>query len=559
MKTKFQISLLLLVALMFVLTIVSCKKGFLDETVYSNIGASNFWQNKEDALSGLYSTYTLSLSFGPRDCRPFFVLTDMTTDDMDDEYSNTEDERRQIQNFNFSPKNSYFNSAWVSLYKTIAQANVVIKRVPGIPTLSAADRGYIVGEAKFLRALEYFYLVQLWGDVPLDTIEVSTITDTQMPRAKAAEVYQTIITDLKYAEANCADNPPAIGRATKWAAKALLGKVYLALAGPYTNRDLEMLNLSKVKLEEVINSKRYSLVPKIKDYFDINKKQNTETIYEHYTLGDVSDRIGSFMHRNFYPSSISDPAITKVTTTGYKAWTPTPDLWSLYLPADDRLKAYYSVHYIKKNSNGTFGVQKYNVPYIVKYTDSNTVARDYKANNLPVLRYADVLLMYAEVLNELSSVNVADGGKDKFYYLNLVRRRAFSTDPTANEIASPLNKEDFRDVLMRERRLELAHEGQRLFDMKRTGTYISLMTALSNRTNAALTTSPVPTYTGTYPGGVYPNPTGKVPYNAGSVTFTADFLKNTKKNVPASYNVLLPIPYQQLQAFDIGQNDGYVQ
>ncbi|WP_169311974.1 RagB/SusD family nutrient uptake outer membrane protein [Pseudopedobacter saltans] len=550
MKTK---NILCLLMVFMGATLFGCK-SFLDETVYSNIGASNFWKNKDDALSGLYSTYTLSLSFGPRDCRPFFLLTDMTTDDMDSEYSNTENERREIQTFNFQDKNKYFNDAWVSLYKTIAQANVVIERVPKIESLSEQDKGYIVGEARFLRALEYFYLVQLWGDVPLDTVEVATIVDTQMPKSTKTEIYNTILNDLKFAETHCSDAPQVVGRATKWAAKALLAKVYLTLAGPFSNRNVEMLQLAEGKLKEVMGSERYSLVPKIKDYFDISKKNNTETIYDHHTLGDVSERVGSFMHRNFYPSSISDPAITSLKTAGYKAWTPTPDLWSLYLADDDRLKEYYTVHYIKKNSNGTFGVQKYNVPYIKKYTDSTTVARDYKANNLPVIRYADVLLMYSEVLNELG---IAGPKGDRYYYLNLVRKRAFSKNPTANEISGTHSKEDFRELVMRERRLEFAHEGQRLFDMKRTGTYISKMTDLANKVNAALASSPVPTYSGTYPGGIYPNPAGNTPYNAGTVTFTADFLKNTKRTIPKPYQLVYPIPYAQLQAFDIGQNEGY--
>lgn len=550
MKLK---SIYLLPAILIVLIITGCKKSFLDEKVYSNIAATNFWQNADDAQSGLYATYTLSLSFGPRDCRNFFVLTDMITDDMDDEYSNTEDERRKLQNFNFSPSNSYINNSWVSLYKTIAQANAVIANVPRIATMSATEKGYVVGEARFLRALEYFYLVQLWGDVPLDTIVVETIDQTRMPKAPVKEVYNTIVNDLKYAEANCADAPLAAGRATKWSAKSMLAKVCLTLAGPFSNRNAEMLALAEEKLKDVISSNKFSLVPKIIDYFDINKKGSSEVIYEHYCLGDVSDRVGSFMHRNFLPGSISAPEITKLSTAGYKAWTPSPDLWSLYRPGDDRLKMYYG-WYIKKQSDGTFKINQLNVPYPAKYVDSNTVARDYKANNLPVIRYSDVLLMYAEVLNELNTAGV---GGDKYYYLNLVRKRAFASDPSSAVIASNLTQQQFRDTLMRERRLEFAQEGQRLFDLKRTGTFISTMTALAEKNKALKAASPVPTYTVTYPGGVYPNPTGPKAYSGGTFTFTADFLKNSKTVAPQDFQLVYPIPYLQLQAYDIGQNPGY--
>lgn len=553
MKSKYKLLTPALFLIAAALVVTSCKKAFLDEKVYSNISAVNFWQNGDDAKAGLYATYTLALSFGPRDCRPFVVLMDMITDDLDDEYSNTEDERRQIQNFNFNPNNSYINSAWVSLYKTIAQANAVIENVPNISTMSAAERGNVVGEARFLRALEYYYLVNLWGKVPLDTIVVKTIDQTQMPRSEIADVYKVIVDDLKYAETNCSDVPPAVGRATKWAAKALLAKVYLTLAGPFSNRNAEMLNLSEAKLKEIIQSGKFSLVPKIADYFNISKKNGSETIFDHTCIGDVSDRVGSFMHRNFYPSSISAPEITALRTSGYKAWTPTTELWTSYRPQDDRLKMYMS-YYIKKNSDGTFKVTQYNVPYISKYTDSATVARDYKANNLPVLRYADVLLMYSEVLNELGT---SGPGGDKYYYINQVRRRAFSSNPTSADVATGLSQDQFRDTLMLERRREFAHEGQRMIDLKRTGTFISAMTAFAARNKALQTTTPVPTYKTTYPAGVYPNPAGPTPYNSGTITFTADFLKNAKTVAPKSYNIYYPIPYLQLQAYNIGQNDGY--
>jgi starch-binding outer membrane protein, SusD/RagB family len=531
-----------------------CKKGFLDETLYSNISSDNFWQNANDAKAGLSSAYTLALSYGPRDCRNFFMTTDVITDDMDDAYNNTEDERRQIQNFNFSPNNSYFNNSWVSLYKTIAQANAVIQNVPNIATMSSTDKNIIVGEAKFLRALEYYYLVQQWGSVPLDTIEVKTIGETQIPKSPVADIYSLIVRDLQFADANCADAPPAVGRASKWAAKSLLGKVYLILAGPFDKRNTPMLELAEAKLKEVISSNRFSLAPKIIDYFDINKKNSTEAIFEHYTIGDVSDKVGSFMHRNFLPGSITSSDLTKLATSGYGAWTPTTDLWSLYRPADDRLK-WYSSYYTKKNSDGTYKLTQYNVPYIFKYVDSNTVARDYKANNLPVLRYADVLLMYAEVLNEL--VTTGPSG-NQYYYLNLVRKRAFSSNPTAYILPdASCTQAQFRDTLMKERRLEFAHEGQRLFDLKRTGTYLTTMTALAAKDQAQLSSSPVPTFKATYPGGVYPNPTGPVAYSSGTITFTVDFLKNSKTVAPQNFQLLLPIPYLQLQSYDIGQNDGY--
>ena len=549
MKTIYKLSLF---AALVSLT-GSCKK-YLNETVYSNISSSNFWQNSNDALAGLHATYTLSNGFGSHD-RTFFVITDMLSDDMDDEYSNTEVERRQLQTYSYSTLNSYFNTAWVYLYKTIAQANTVIAEVPGISSMAATDRNTVVGEAKFLRALEYFYLVQLWGAVPLDTIVVSNIAETRMPRAPVDSVYGLIIKDLQFAVANCANSAPEIGRATKWAAQALLSKVYLTLAGPFTARNTSYLTLAEAGLRGIINSGQFSLVPHIIDYFDIKKKGSSEAIYEEWALGDVSESLGSFMHRNALPTSISDPAITILKTPGYKAWSPTPDLWSNFQAQDDRLKMYYS-YYIKKSSNGTFTLTQYNVPYIAKYVDSTTVDRDWKANNLPILRYSDVLLMYAEVLNELGIVNTGDANHDQYYYLNLVRQRAFSSNPSGHVYADmAFSQSQFRDSLMLERRLELAHEGQRLFDMKRTGTFLTGMNALAAKNAAAMSSPPV--FKVSYPAGVYPNPTGPKPYPAGTITFTSSFFSNAKTVGPQPFQALYPIPDAQIQIYNIGQNPGY--
>ena len=531
----------------------SCKK-YLQENIYSNISQSNFWQTGNDAIAGLHATYTLSNQFGVHD-RAFFVITDMLTDDMDDEYSNTEVERRQLQTYTYSPFNSYFNTAWVELYKAIAQANAVIAKVPGITAMSLTDRNTVVGEARFLRALEYFYLVQLWGENPLDTIVVSDIAATQIPKSPVDSIYSLIVQDLRFAEANCADGAPEKGRATKWAAKALLGKVYLTMAGPFIKRNTTWLTLAETELRDVINSKKFSLVPYIIDYFDVRKKGSTEAIYEEWALGDVSESLGSFMHRNALPSSITDASISQLKTPGYKAWSPTPDLWSHFLSDDDRLKMYYT-YYIKKNSDGTYKVTPYAVPYIAKYVDSTTTDRDWKANNLPVIRYADVLLLYAEALNELGTVNTGDGNHDQYYYLNMVRQRAFSSNPNAHLYADrSLSQSQFRDSLMLERRLEFAHEGQRLFDMRRTGTFISGMNGLAAR-NASLSSSP-PTFTSSYPAGVYPNPSGPKPYPGGTITFAADYFRNTKMTGPQAFQALHPIPGNQLQIFDIGQNQGY--
>lgn len=536
----------------------SCKK-FLNENQYSNISPENYFQTEKDAVGALATTYYLSTQFGSGN-RMFFILTDMVTDDMDN--TATEAARKQLSSYSWSSSNTYFQSAWTALYKTIEQANLVIQRVPDIDVVfTTTTKDVILGEAKFLRALQYFYLVQLWGSVPMPTVAPEVIAETHVPKSPANDIYNLIISDLMYAESVLDWTPRATGAATRGAAKSLLGKVYLTLAGPFSNRNNDYLVLAEAKLREVIESGKYDLVPVYADYFDINKKVSSEAIYEHTAVGDADASVGSFMFYQCTPGSINNcwlnGTIHYIGANGQGSWTATPGLWFSFKDKDVR-KQMHLTWKVDGSKAPTYTINAFSAPYIFKYLDFKTVYRDTKANNLPVMRYADVMLMYAETLNELTMTNI-DDGHDRYWYINQVRQRAFygNTSSLDATVAPGLSKDDFRNAVMLERRLEFAHEGQRLFDLKRTGTFISAMTDYvaeyapkaanaSTEINNGLYSN---TYTATYPNAT--SPTTK------TVKFSTSFLTNTKIVAPEPKDTLFPIPILELQTYDIGQNPGF--
>jgi len=545
--------------LVFVLLVSSSCKKFLTEDLYSNISPDNYFQTEKDAVGALATTYYFSTQFGSGN-RMFFILTDMLTDDMDNVA--TEAARKQLTSYSWSSSNTYFQSSWTALYKTIEEANLVIQRVPDINVnFTTTTKDVVIGEARFLRALQYFYLVQLWGSVPMPTVAPTAISETHVPKSSTSDIYNLIISDLMYAETVLDWTPRVTGAATRGAAKALLGKVYLTLAGPFSNRNNDYLVLAEAKLREVIESGKYDLVPVYADYFDINKKGSVEAIYEHTAVGDADASVGSFMFYQTTPGSINNcwlnGTIHFIGSNGQGAWTATPGLWFSFNDKDVR-KQMHLTWKVDGSKAPSYSISAFAAPYIFKYLDFKTVYRDTKANNLPVLRYADVLLMYAEVLNELGITNVQDG-HDRYWYINQVRLRAFYGNTSSPDaiIASGLSKEDFRTSVMLERRLEFAHEGQRLFDLKRTGTFISTMTdyATEYAPKAANASTEINngsysnTYTATYPNAT--SPTTK------TVKFNTSFLTNTKIVAPDPKDTLFPIPILELQTYDIGQNPGF--
>ncbi|HEX8531358.1 MAG TPA: RagB/SusD family nutrient uptake outer membrane protein, partial [Cytophagales bacterium] len=322
----------------------------------------------------------------------------------------------------------------------------------------------ILGEAYFLRAWAYFYAVRLWGDVPLITNpQTSTSAPNFFPaRSSQEEVYQLIVEDLMTAENAGLNWMNANGRVSLAAVKSLLSKVYLTMAGFPLNKGASHYQLAAAKALEVIeyanaNSGQLGLFPTYKDVHLETKKNVLEHIFMLQNNVIVAGNPMTNMHPNFKPVTFAGPAGTGSTV-------PTRQFYNSYEPGDLRAKDQEGWFYTSYYTNGSGAPFQLGAPYIFKHF--NTIANGTagvpgtRNNNLnvPLIRYAEVLLIYAEAQNEI-------GGPTQAAYdaVKKIRDRAQLTTPDLGT----LDQSAFRELVWRERWHELCYEFITWFDMVR--------------------------------------------------------------------------------------------
>lgn len=454
---KYIPAALLLISMLVLLP--SCKK-FLEEDPKSLVSTSNFYKTQDDAIAAVNAIYgylnsTSTGSTAGVYHSTFWVIAGLASDEMLNNQLGTPD-LDQLATFSHSSQNSALLETWQMHYKAITVANVAIERIPGIG-MDATLRARLVNEAKFLRALMYFDLVRLFGDVPLLTREVE---DLKPARASASAVYDLIVSDLTAAEALPADYPAnnGKGRATSGAAKSILAKVYL------TKKEYQK---AADKAWEVISSNRYALWDDYADVFKLSSRNGKEAIFS-VGFGDGGGAIsfwevGQFNVR-LLPRELSDEGVENA-----QAWQiPTLNLYNEY-DVNDRRRAVTFVTEVH-HPGGTVTTIR---PYIQKYWDRLAEPKaNGSANDYPVIRYADVLLIYAEASSEVNNPAAAHE------YINKVRKRARFNGTTYLNILpdyAGLSKEQFRTAVLKERRMEFVAEGQRWFDLARTATLQTLV------------------------------------------------------------------------------------
>lgn len=325
-----------------------------------------------------------------------------------------------------------------------------------------------MGEVRFLRGLMYFNLVRIFGDVPLVLHELKDIEASYaLGRTSATEVYEAIVADLLFAVQNLPVSYTGtdIGRATSGAAKGILGKVYL------TQKKYQ--EAAQV-LGEVINSGQYQLLTNVADLWKPASKNSKESLFEVQFKKQAGANTGSNYSSRYTPY-LSGVALIGFETTSGGFNTPTEDIVNAYTSADLRKSASVATSYTNQTGTVITGLSgRYTKKFLGAYTNGQGAE-----DNWPVLRYADVLLMYAEALNE---VGFQSGG-DAFKYLNAVRSRAglpaMSSSATDDRYRI-LNQQSFRLAIETERRLELAFEGHRWFDLIRTGRALDVLKSSKN-------------------------------------------------------------------------------
>ena len=435
----------------------ACKKQ-LEEKPYSFLIPKNYYLNATDAqtaLNGVLSVFQQQTSYQ----RTVWLIGELPADNL---VGTSTSERLELNRFTWTPANSEITNWWKTSYQAISRANDLLQNVPNI-NMDTTARNNILGNARFLRAMAYFDLVRNFGDVPLVLRPITTAEDTLLfpSRTPAADIYKTIIDDLKFAEANClAENKiPAAskGMVSKGAAAALLGKVYLQRAStPYA--DAQDNQNALAALNRVINSKVYSLVANYSDVFDNAKKNGPEHIFSIQFGPGNNGATSNIILRMFYPAQLGGAAPFTVDTTFFKT-------------------GYAAEDSIRKNWNmaDKADTAKNLPPFVYKYRDPGYVKGSNNSNvNWIVLRYADVLLMQSEALN---NINPADA--TKFTGVNAVRTRAGLKDPAQQlNFTNTPSKDDFIDSLVKDRARELFVEGHRKYDLIRLGRYKQVMATL---------------------------------------------------------------------------------
>ncbi|MEP6736037.1 MAG: RagB/SusD family nutrient uptake outer membrane protein [Chryseolinea sp.] len=428
------------------LSLPSCSEEFLDLAPISSANANTFYKTSSDmvlAINGAYDALQLPGQYGA-----YFVVSEIPSDDTAPPLSGSITNQDEFDKFYLRTTNPLLAERWGDAYIGIYRSNAVIDRIPTVE-MDEALKDRIIGEAKFLRALMYFNLVRVFGDVPLVLKE---ITDTNegytYGRTPVSQVYDQIIMDLLDAESLLPQiyTGRNVGRATSGAAKALLGKVYLTL-NKYSD--------AAAKLNEVVdleNAGVYGLLLNYADVFQPANKNGKETVFSvQYKKGNLGEGSG---FANLYAPQVSGNAVILFSGDGNNR--PTADIENAYEEGDIRKNVSMANSYL--NEQGVV-VDFY---YVKKFADTPVVKYD-SEDNWPVIRFADVLLMYAEALNETGKTQEA------LALLNRIRDRAQLPDKGL------LTQQETRVALEQERRVELAFEGHRWFDLVRTGRALEVL------------------------------------------------------------------------------------
>ncbi|HZV69969.1 MAG TPA: RagB/SusD family nutrient uptake outer membrane protein [Saprospiraceae bacterium] len=355
----------------------------------------------------------------------------------------------QIDDYMLDAVNRNVSRDWAYLYSAIGKVNNIINNADDVtdPALTDSRKQEIIGEAAFIRAFMYFQLVQLWGDVPLQLLEVTSISADKLEeiyaqifpaRASAAEVYAQIISDLETALTRVRTTAPHKGFATTGAVNALLAKVYA------TREPHDWAKVSQYA--DAVIGGGYSLLPEYDQLWDNAVENSAESIFEINYEGGPSD--GNW-------------GVTIFRGKDWKKFNlPANDLIAAFTAENDNIRKNASI--IFEDVSGLWSDARYPqnaYPFINKWRNFGGDG----AQNYIFIRLADILLLKAEALNELGDANGAAA------IVNQIRDRVNLAPTSAN------NQSIMRLAIEKERRLELAFEGIRWFDLKRTGRAIDVV------------------------------------------------------------------------------------
>jgi len=448
------------IVVLLALGVMSSCSSFLDEKPYDFLGPENFYQTEKDAtigLNGIFSTLQAQNYYQ----RTVWLVSELPGDFLQVALANAP--RQELEGYTYTGANAEIQNWWINSYLMISRANDFIEQVPNID-MDDAKKNNLLGNASFLRGMAYFDLVRCFGDVPLLLTTVKGPQDNMKPgRTPMADVYTQIIADLTFAESNCLTEDKIAaaekGRISTGAASAMLAKVYLTRASTSAAHPGDY-QAALDACNRVIGAKIYKLQTTYGDIFDPDKENWSANTAEHIfdVQFDLAPNTGNITIQMQYP--IESALIGGAGAGSFKV---NPKFVASYA-ANDTRKAW--------NVSNQAGTKTLPIYFFNKYRDPKRVGNNSRIN-WPVLRYADVLLMQSEAIN-----NLTPGSVTKFDGINAVRTRA----GLANlDLTNTPTSDAFIDALVNERAWELCLEGHRRYDLIRLGRLKQVQKAVYNR------------------------------------------------------------------------------
>lgn len=449
------------ISLVFILALglFQACRNLLEENPKDQVFVDNYFQTENDAIAAVNSIYAILNStsspptFGGVYHSSYWVVAGLASDEMENRQAGNPD-LDQLDNFDIKPVNSFLYDIWRNAYKGISNANFAIEGIPGVE-MEEGLKNRLLGEAHYLRAMLYFDLVRLFGDVPL---VLSLNAEVKPPRTQAGQVYDQVLQDLQFAKQHLPPSYPAgdgLGRATAGAANALSAKVHLT-QGNWQ----ECIS----HCQAVMSSGNYGLWEDFAEAFRLENENGKESIFN-IGFGTANNSISFWEVGQFNVRLLPRQLSGQIPGVNAQGWqVATRDLYDSYDPQDRRRGVT-----LLTTINNTDGTTTAIEPHIQKYWDRIAEpAAGNTDNDFPYLRYADVLLMYAEALNEQNSGPTTEA----YQAVNSVRKRARFNGTEELPILpdlSGLSYQEFKDALLQERRWEFVAEGQRWFDLVRFG------------------------------------------------------------------------------------------
>ncbi len=423
---------ILVLASLATLLMTSCGDSFFDLEPASSVTIDKVYKTASDynvAVIGCYAKLQSQVNFYTECCeyRSDNLSLGAPTAGTQDRYD--------IDHFTEKPSNGILSSYWANFNNNVYRCNLLLDQIDGANFAENLKKQY-KGEAMFIRALNYFNMYRIWGGVPATKHVVSAAEALKVARYSDEQMFDLIAGDLK----EIVDNnylpetysSADMGRATSGAAKALLGKVYLTFHKWTEAKDI---------LSQLIG--KYQLVSPIAQVFNVDNKNNNEIIFAVHFNKEIEGEGHSYWYNLTNASDDTNQTSSLLNT----------------FPTGDTRKDLITYVQVEKT-----------VRLMNKFYDTKSPTFKTVGNDQILLRYADVLLMYAEALNEIQYD--ASEGSLALKYLNAVRQRAGISNLTAKQLAT---QEKFRKGILVERQREFPYEGQRWFDLVRMGFAKSVM------------------------------------------------------------------------------------